>query len=131
MIRRPPRSKRTDTLFPYTSLFRAELVGRRRGAVARLAGLSGGQLARYLELAADDGLHAFLLGGLGELQGADEVAGVGDGDRRHALLLAELLQGFHRDRPFRERIGRMNPHVDDINVWHCSSLPLGGGGTTG
>src|SRR3546814_12463393 len=31
-----------------------ELVGRRRGAVARLAGLSGGQLARYLELAADD-----------------------------------------------------------------------------
>src|SRR3546814_2412193 len=25
MIRRPPRSKRTDTLFPYTTLFRSEL----------------------------------------------------------------------------------------------------------
>src|SRR3546814_20377426 len=24
MIRRPPRSKRTDTLFPYTTLFRSE-----------------------------------------------------------------------------------------------------------
>src|SRR3546814_12133170 len=26
MIRRPPRSTRTDTLFPYTTLFRSELV---------------------------------------------------------------------------------------------------------
>src|SRR3546814_16239219 len=25
MIRRPPRSKRTDTLFPYTTLFRSDL----------------------------------------------------------------------------------------------------------
>src|SRR3546814_15030369 len=27
MIRRPPRSTRTDTLFPYTTLFRAEFLG--------------------------------------------------------------------------------------------------------
>src|SRR3546814_2444889 len=27
MIRRPPRSTRTDTLFPYTTLFRSVLVG--------------------------------------------------------------------------------------------------------
>src|SRR3546814_7597300 len=27
MIRRPPRSTRTDTLFPYTTLFRSCLVG--------------------------------------------------------------------------------------------------------
>src|SRR3546814_13357555 len=27
MIRRPPRSTRTDTLFPYTTLFRSKLVG--------------------------------------------------------------------------------------------------------
>src|SRR3546814_17482291 len=27
MIRRPPRSTRTDTLFPYTTLFRSELLG--------------------------------------------------------------------------------------------------------
>src|SRR3546814_11470893 len=26
MIRRPPRSTRTDTLFPYTTLFRSDLV---------------------------------------------------------------------------------------------------------
>src|SRR3546814_16067263 len=31
MIRRPPRSTRTDTLFPYTTLFQAALVGRAAG----------------------------------------------------------------------------------------------------
>src|SRR3546814_16965751 len=29
MIRRPPRSTRTDTLFPYTTLFRSEIVRER------------------------------------------------------------------------------------------------------
>src|SRR3546814_2061414 len=28
MIRRPPRSTRTDTLFPYTTLFRSEITSR-------------------------------------------------------------------------------------------------------
>src|SRR3546814_2603699 len=37
MIRRPPRSTRTDTLFPYTTLFRSSEPGRSHG----LAGLSG------------------------------------------------------------------------------------------
>src|SRR3546814_15657664 len=35
MIRRPPRSTRTDTLFPYTTLFRSRLH-RGRDAVAEL-----------------------------------------------------------------------------------------------
>src|SRR3546814_17852140 len=30
MIRRPPRSTRTDTLFPYTTLFRSVLLGASR-----------------------------------------------------------------------------------------------------
>src|SRR3546814_1298423 len=30
MIRRPPRSTRTDTLFPYTTLFRSVPLGQRR-----------------------------------------------------------------------------------------------------
>src|SRR3546814_4151996 len=38
MIRRPPRSTRTDTLFPYTTLFRsdAQLVQRALGGQVRL-----------------------------------------------------------------------------------------------
>src|SRR3546814_9634241 len=31
MIRRPPRSTRTDTLLPYTTLFRSERLGERAG----------------------------------------------------------------------------------------------------
>src|SRR3546814_5771987 len=39
MIRRPPRSTRTDTLFPYTTLFRSHLG--RREAPAHEAALAG------------------------------------------------------------------------------------------
>src|SRR3546814_10045342 len=49
MIRRPPRSTRTDTLFPYTTLFRSRRVGafalpgarRRQGRVPRRAASQG------------------------------------------------------------------------------------------
>src|SRR3546814_5697631 len=35
MIRRPPRSTRTDTLVPYTTLFRSPRSARRRGDAAK------------------------------------------------------------------------------------------------
>src|SRR3546814_5865092 len=42
MIRRPPRSTRTDTLFPYTTLFRSLLEQRRRlGGVLAVGFLVG------------------------------------------------------------------------------------------
>src|SRR3546814_18546699 len=37
MIRRPPRSTRTDTLCPYTTLFRSRFIAPQRQAVERLA----------------------------------------------------------------------------------------------
>src|SRR3546814_10573842 len=45
MIRRPPRSTRTDTLFPYTTLFRStgarrRTPGLRREELAQLCGIS-------------------------------------------------------------------------------------------
>src|SRR3546814_5176543 len=40
MIRRPPRSTRTDTLFPYTTLFRSELTS----MVSELPNVSTGDL---------------------------------------------------------------------------------------
>src|SRR3546814_4037929 len=36
MIRRPPRSTRTDTLFPYTTLLRSHYATLLRGTVARM-----------------------------------------------------------------------------------------------
>src|SRR3546814_16762984 len=55
MIRRPPRSTRTDTLFPYTTLFRsrdeAEEIARRGTGKIGQAGAGGehGQADRPLE----------------------------------------------------------------------------------
>src|SRR3546814_12370447 len=40
MIRRPPSSTRTDTLFPYTTLFRS--LGRGEGGIAAAAAHRGG-----------------------------------------------------------------------------------------
>src|SRR3546814_2854572 len=45
MIRRPPRSTRTDTLFPYTTLFRSAVGGDQLGA-ARLSCQAGGAAQR-------------------------------------------------------------------------------------
>src|SRR3546814_16179009 len=50
MIRRPPRSTRTDTLCPYTTLFRSDVPGKRafarnnikRGAAMHYAYMQGG-----------------------------------------------------------------------------------------
>src|SRR3546814_11293809 len=47
MIRRPPRSTRTDTLFPYTTLFRSAVASALPGRRARRsghAGLGGGDV---------------------------------------------------------------------------------------
>src|SRR3546814_9705320 len=41
MIRRPPRSTRTDTLFPYTTLFRSKPARRRPSSISEPAGVDG------------------------------------------------------------------------------------------
>src|SRR3546814_8209215 len=55
MIRRPPRSTRTDTLFPYTTLFRSH--GRARGRPDRVARRlpPRGRKSRAAEIALDRG----------------------------------------------------------------------------
>src|SRR3546814_3681825 len=46
MIRRPPRSTRTDTLFPYTTLFRSQRVAipQGRSELERVVDIDGGLL---------------------------------------------------------------------------------------
>src|SRR3546814_19471047 len=53
MIRRPPRSTRTDTLFPYTTLFRSARHRRRAGRGGRRVSARD----PYLDLALE-GVHA-------------------------------------------------------------------------
>src|SRR3546814_17083895 len=61
MIRRPPRSTRTDTLFPYTTLFRS---GRSRGVVRERV---------FVRLYKN---HNKLLGGHNEIEGKLVTRGV-------------------------------------------------------
>src|SRR3546814_11235642 len=53
MIRRPPRSTRTDTLLPYTTLFRSKLL------LAARAGIDPARMGerRYIRFKASDGME--------------------------------------------------------------------------
>src|SRR3546814_4990569 len=54
MIRRPPRSTRTDTLFPYTTLFRSTKSNKVLAFEAK-DGLQGNEFNRYHFLKSPDG----------------------------------------------------------------------------
>src|SRR3546814_10987721 len=75
MIRRPPRSTRTDTLFPYTTLFRSDLVLPRNETERTIAEAMSQVLG-----VPDIGVHDdfFALGG-------------------HSLLAAQLTTRLNRD----------------------------------
>src|SRR3546814_20265058 len=72
MIRRPPRSTRTDTLFPYTTLFRSQAVDRLGFAVGTGQYLATvvGRNAAHLVVDRGNDRNRFLDGiDIGELDG--------------------------------------------------------------
>src|SRR3546814_15778385 len=101
MIRRPPRSTRTDTLFPYTTRFRS-------APIAPSAGIDPLVQCRVLEPA---DIAAQLLPGLDAEQG-DVVrigeGGVRDGDSAAAPGGIEAVALLHRPRPPRYPGDRKN-----------------------
>ena len=74
------------------------------------------------DLAADDRLDALPRAILGEFEGAEEVAGVGDGDRRHMGVFGQGRELVHADRALAEGVGGMGAEVDEICVGHGGSL---------
>src|SRR3546814_15658801 len=60
MIRRPPRSTRTDTLFPYTTLVRSvRQEGHRRHALQGVAGGQGLEPLKKFAVVGEDGFGLF------------------------------------------------------------------------
>src|SRR3546814_19046553 len=55
MIRRPPRSTRTDTLFPYTTLFRSAKGGARRRKLVHHSTLGAQSRDQYFLAAQEEG----------------------------------------------------------------------------
>src|SRR3546814_3906621 len=106
MIRRPPRSTRTDTLFPYTTLFRSQLEQSRDiGAVA-------GRFARDECAPEDAGDVAALEQGQVERQARD--AGVKADDQ-----IAALPRDGSQRRPGIIAADRV---IDDRSEEHTSEL---------
>src|SRR3546814_12676773 len=126
MRRRPPRSTRTDTLFPYTTLFRSPegalccgrqllaLVGEReatRAAVKQREAEAGLEL---LDLLADRALGDVQLGGRareaamagGDLEGAQgRQRGRGHQQSPPMITLAQLISGI-LNRRFPQKNGK-------------------------
>src|SRR3546814_15377039 len=119
MIRRPPRSTRTDTLFPYTTLFRSQgsgfEAGHRRGT---------------------DEAEAVLVPGRGKILRGDgggqraagheaEVAATGTGNGSRRAVVVEKGEDFGRTaRPARQRtVERRGQRAEERRVGE-------GGGST-
>src|SRR3546814_8114766 len=74
MIRRPPRSTRTDTLVPYTTLFRSAAAEGAAGIDYRLQVPGGGLRWCRDEMAVADGVVTGLLLDLDGLRGREPAA---------------------------------------------------------
>src|SRR3546814_5398417 len=84
MIRRPPRSTRTDTLFPYTTLFRSQRLYELVPVLQALLGLFIAAVAT-LDLKESGGLSHYLFSSARALFGSDRGGG--------KLFRLDILQG--------------------------------------
>ena len=73
-------------------------------------------------LAADNGLYPGLPGGQGKFHGAEEIAAVGDGHRRHGIVASQRRQIRNSDGPFEQRIGGMNAKMNEVGMRHREAL---------
>src|SRR3546814_3621020 len=116
MIRRPPRSTRTDTLFPYTTLFRSPVLDQR----ARRDDEAALQLAfvdqrRGAVGAAQEEVV------VGAFEGELHEAGIGDsglGIRKGAMPGASGARGRDRHRDVNDRKERITARSEE----HTSEL---------
>src|SRR3546814_19571073 len=103
MILRPPRSTRTDTLFPYTTLFRS-VIGTHRKCIVE-------GFREAIGFLSDDGFEQFELAAEVDIESAsgatDALYDVVDGGSGKALLVEEASGGI--DQPARSeerRVGK-------------------------
>ena len=87
---------------------RQALLGKARAGGRRVAEVDRG-------LGADDRLDAGLGELFRELEGAEEIVGVGDRERRHLVGLGEPGQRLDRERPFAQRKGAVHVQMHEAD----------------
>src|SRR3546814_18434593 len=107
MIRRPPRSTRTDTLFPYTTLFRSA-EERRQDHVATIFPFSA-SLRRFTSSEPGAGGEARppRIVGIGWMRGAQQARNEEAARRRACRLDGRPAGGYARPRQRREEESRV------------------------
>src|SRR3546814_3822696 len=111
MIRRPPRSTRTDPLFPYTTLFRSHHADQLAGLLGVLLSRAPGEGALLLE-------QFLRRARLGEILGALHVGAQAVAGEAHHLLADFRQAGEHR-------LARAHRRADILAVF--ADEPLVGG----
>src|SRR3546814_6676960 len=113
MIRRPPRSTRTDTLFPYTTLFRSGGRGgraRRAPELPLIARSAGPRLWRQ-----SDGVVAGSSDRLrGQVRDAHQSSEDDHADRQKLYALPQRTQGIGRVRRRMPFAGRSKEHTSEL-----------------
>src|SRR3546814_19986842 len=97
MIRRPPRSTRTDTLFPYTTLFRS-LAAQHRRTVAHLHAGDGAERDLLARRRQDRQAREFA-------DTVAQLARIADADRVAREPLHRLAGSLAADRADRQSLG--------------------------
>src|SRR3546814_3402921 len=100
MIRRPPRSTRTDTLFPYTTLFRSAIDGR--------DGARDYDAAESLDGALDSLDH--------EVHGV--TSGVIDRSEEHTSELQSLMRISYAVFCLKKKKKKQNKTKSNINIYN-------------
>src|SRR3546814_13084187 len=115
MIRRPPRSTRTDTLLPYTTLFRSAIPARDRRWRPRRRARMAGQQQHRRPLHKSEGRSGLRPSGHHMLRTSGLRRGSADGDRLGLVLARATLGPAHRRRRLAVLPDRIAPrNVDGL-----------------
>src|SRR3546814_1815619 len=105
MIRRPPRSTRTDTLFPYTTLFRsARRVSELTDLLQILQRNGGEEYDRQIR-------PSLRQDTVRTIQDVDRLLRIDDGDQHDVALAGDLRSGRSHSRHAFQSLGRILPHI--------------------
>src|SRR3546814_3167501 len=121
MIRRPPRSTRTDTLFPYPTLFRSEDFARRADLHGPLAH-SGQRHQRNMGMAVEHQMFPHLVADRHRV-----VPDAGVGDQRKLIEAEDRARGVERiveDHQPRGRAERSEEHTSELQSLMRSSYAV-------